>query len=987
MLVAGAFALSEAGRAMGEVGVNTIIVSRLGAGALPGLYVGLGLFTMALSLVYASTLARATTRRYFPALLSSLAILIGLLWLMAVSGIEASYPLVWISVYGSGLVLLMIMWSVSGLAFDTRQAKRLFPLIAGAAVAGNLAGLVAAVLLERVIGAASIILVEACLLLLAAGLIAGAGTSVRPRHAPGGTRPSLRAAATTGARYVAGSRLMKLLSLVFLLLTLTQYATIFPFMSAVGEAFPDEQDLLTVLAVFAAGVTVTSFAFGAFISNRLFDRLGILTVLMGLPLVYIAGFGLWIARFDLVTASIVRFGQEVSRHGFSNAALSAIFNVVPGDKRGQVLAFVDGVPGQVGTILAGLLLIIATSLSTDLVFWLGLVSAVIGLIVIRAMRRAYAETVVATLRELRSERFLEGGPGLVAMTGDPRVIDELCAATRSASASERILAADLLGRIGATSAVGDLRRLCGDEVAGVRRMALEGLVRLEGSGAVDDVRDALADRDAIVRAGAVASATLVGPLPAGGGQLSMLERDPDPAVRRQLVVHYVRDGDDSAAARILDEMLSSETPSERAAGLDALAMAGNRMEVEAARRYLEDPSGAVRASAIRALEATSHAELDLLVDHLDDPEQTVRAAAIESLRRHDDAPPTLVAVLDHGSEQACLGALAALAGRTGAVRPDLLRWSERQVDRALELRRYRTAFDSAAPGSAAEYLGAVVAMREDTVQSLLLHSISAMGTPEATGIVRRGLRAPDRETRAHAVEALDVLVEPRLSRRIVALLEPAASDGTVDQQGLRAAANELSGDQDPWVRALAFRTLNEDPMTDMDELVSRARRDSDPLVRTLVEPQEDATAMPDTVGLLSDIDRMLALRRVPLFETLAPEDLQRIAAAASVTSWAGGDVLMAQGDIGSELVVIVEGSVSVIVEEAGERRQVRTCYAGDHIGELAVLRDAPRSATVAADAGGVLGLVLDGEAVRALLLERPHAAMALLGTLAERAGR
>ena len=49
-----------------------------------------------------------------------------------------------------------------------------------------------------------------------------------------------------------------------------------------------------------------------------------------------------------------------------------------------------------------------------------------------------------------------------------------------------------------------------------------------------------------------------------------------------------------------------------------------------------------------------------------------------------------------------------------------------------------------------------------------------------------------------------------------------------------------------------------------------------------------------------------------------------------------------------------------------------------------MLREAPRAATVVAVAPGVRGLVISGEAVHALLRERPDAAMAMLATLAER---
>ena len=68
----------------------------------------------------------------------------------------------------------------------------------------------------------------------------------------------------------------------------------------------------------------------------------------------------------------------------------------------------------------------------------------------------------------------------------------------------------------------------------------------------------------------------------------------------------------------------------------------------------------------------------------------------------------------------------------------------------------------------------------------------------------------------------------------------------------------------------------------------------------------------------SDIDRMLVLRRVPIFEALAPEDLQRVAAAARERGWSEDDELMLEGDVGSELIVIVEGNVRVIHRDGAE---------------------------------------------------------------------
>ena len=142
--------------------------------------------------------------------------------------------------------------------------------------------------------------------------------------------------------------------------------------------------------------------------------------------------------------------------------------------------------------------------------------------------------------------------------------------------------------------------------------------------------------------------------------------------------------------------------------------------------------------------------------------------------------------------------------------------------------------------------------------------------------------------------------------------------------------------------------------------------------------------MGGSIRLVNDVDRMLVLRRVPIFAALDPEDLQRVAALAGERRWGGGEALMVEGDVGSEVVVIVEGDVRVVHVDEDAEHLLRRYGPGDHIGELAVLRAGPRAASVIAEDPGVRGLVIGGEAIHALLRERPDAAMAMLATLADR---
>jgi CRP-like cAMP-binding protein len=166
--------------------------------------------------------------------------------------------------------------------------------------------------------------------------------------------------------------------------------------------------------------------------------------------------------------------------------------------------------------------------------------------------------------------------------------------------------------------------------------------------------------------------------------------------------------------------------------------------------------------------------------------------------------------------------------------------------------------------------------------------------------------------------------------------------------------------------------------------------DAQPTVRAAIEGVLPAPSEPmaHSRPTLDDIDRMLFLRRVGLFSMLAPEDLQRVAATSVERRWSGGEALVTEGEVGDELVVIVDGSVRVVRHDGGTEREITRYGSGDHIGELAVLRDgAARTASVIADEPGVRGLVVGGEAVKSILRERPDAAMAMLATLAERLSR
>jgi MFS family permease len=91
-------------------------------------------------------------------------------------------------------------------------------------------------------------------------------------------------------------------------------------------------------------------------------------------------------------------------------------------------------------------------------------------------------------------------------------------------------------------------------------------------------------------------------------------------------------------------------------------------------------------------------------------------------------------------------------------------------------------------------------------------------------------------------------------------------------------------------------------------------------------------------------DRLALLRRVPLFAPLNLSTIERLAGSMVPIEVAAGEALMREGEAGDRYLVIEAGSVDV--SAAG--RHLRTCGPGDGIGEIALLRDVPRTATVVA---------------------------------------
>ena len=90
------------------------------------------------------------------------------------------------------------------------------------------------------------------------------------------------------------------------------------------------------------------------------------------------------------------------------------------------------------------------------------------------------------------------------------------------------------------------------------------------------------------------------------------------------------------------------------------------------------------------------------------------------------------------------------------------------------------------------------------------------------------------------------------------------------------------------------------------------------------------------------------LRNLPLFAKIEPSKLKLLAFTAQRLTYNAGDSLFHQGDEGDSAYIIVDGDADVLVDSPTGPITVATVGKNDFVGEIAILCDVPRTATITA---------------------------------------
>ncbi len=722
---------------------------------------------------------------------------------------------------GSGVVVALTsvhLWSVLAETVSITRAKRVFPLVGAGSAFGALAGSATATALARALPARGLLLVAALGFFVSAGAASVLAVTVAsaPRESP--KAPKLDLAREAG--WVLRHPYAKNLALFCLSSASALTFVDFVFKSTVAEAV-SEKDLAFFLGAVSLCLSVLSLIAQLLLVPRLLRRLAVGAALAILPIGLLSGGLGLLLGLGLGAALAIKGADGALRYSLHRTASELLYLPIPDGLRARLRAMLDVVGQRGGQALASLLIIAvgAAGAPIEVVALLLVLASGVWIASALALRRPYVDLLGASLRPgatLRASAF----PDL-----DLASLETLVAALDSPDDAEVIAAIDTLEREGKERLV-PLLLLRHTSDAVVER-ALLSFVRSRRTSATSAI-DAILDHPSPgVRRAAVAARSHLSHDPKLLYQRLSLEDAPE--VRATIVVQLVASGDivGQEASDRLTELEQHGQPATRVALAEAIGRRERHVLDDVLVRLARAPEGEVRLAAILAMsEHREPAYLPSLVRAVGS-EQT-RAAAqaalvgygtegFEAVRRalSDLSLPTEVrwalpqTMAAFGGPSASV--LVEALGREpeGIVRYRILRELEGLVARDPRIRLSRAELEPILHGTLErafrriderlileagakeeprrrtpghELLCDLIRDKGSSLRDRLLRLLGLYHPHVDFASVRRGLRSASQKIRASSVELVASVVDVRLRRPIVALL-----DDLSDEERLLAA--------------------------------------------------------------------------------------------------------------------------------------------------------------------------------------------------------
>ncbi len=953
--------------------------------------------------------------------------------------IDLIYPILFMLKSQYEVLQALLFWNIANDLFNTRQSKRIFPLVTAGGVIGLIISSFGTPFLARILTFDNLLLAYLVLCLLGAVVVEGMSRRFPALLVAEKKVKKGKKSASTLNEIKNILPLLKESVLLKVLIALTLMPNVvipimnYQFNFVVNEQFANEGALIQFFGYFRGFLNVISLVILLFV-GRIYAHWGLPVALMFHPFNYLLAFFAFLLRFDVVSAIYARMSTNILRTTINIPANAILMGLFPESYRPLVRPFLRGTAVRIGLFVgSGLILLSEPLFHPRYLSLVALPFVALWIVAPFVLKKRYADIllnlVAKNVLDLKSmeESDVKG------LFREKVMLLQLGKSFLSAKGKDALW----YGRLLKTVFPQELDALVLKKIEGVDDESKIGLLELLSS-KVDPSAEAT-----FLRMYHPENSLLTEALVLSAGKMEnegfrsflqeVLNTSTDLRVRAHVLGRLYRESPEKHRV-VIDAWLSSKEIHTIKAGVIAAGVSkdsvfGKRLtgllEIEEnaplipdilkglknleapdlnriAFAYLSNPVEETRIAALEVLEIGDDKTLRQAVFLMGDPSDAIHALAKEKIAAAHYLNGTLLIEYLGLPGRRIREGIFDLLQRLNIKSIDTYRFVRNQVEIG-----YRNLSEAESLKRLTESPGRNLLIRHlDQGKTVRLQNcLRVLALQDPTGklkILTRGVFSSDARQRANSMEALEDVLDVSLSKIVLPLLEDTDfslrliagrkyfSLPQVDSDG-KALFSYLLNKQD-WVSVVLALYMIQSSSPEAVEWgsVEKLTSSENPHIREMAaivmyHHRENRDEKENEMEAKITIpDKILYLKGIEIFEGLSVSELAAVASVTEEVTFPAGDIVIREGSPGDTMYLIVEGTVSIIKDAGKETEfELDRIKQGDYFGEMALFEDQVRSATVKTEQPSRF-LFLHKEEFKEIVREYPEIALHICKVLSSR---
>ncbi len=985
---------------------ETAFLKRYGVQYLPIMYMINAVVTFFIMGVLTGIMARMPDSRLLSYMLVGSGTVVGVLRFAIPLGWDLLYPVLFLLKSQLEVLLALVFWNMANDLFNTRQSKRIFPLISAGGVIGAILGSFATSPLAKLITLDNLLLAYFVLSLVAAAVVHRMGhlyptLLVRDQAAEKKGKGKLRTNIVQEFRKILP--LMKESTLIQVLIALSLMANIvitiinYQFNFAVNQNYATEGGMIRFFAVFRGFLNSISLVILLFV-GKLYGKWGIPVALMIHPFNYVIAFLALLFRFDIYSAMYARISTNVFRTAINTPAMAILMGLFHPSQRAVVRPFLRGTVVRIGTLVgSGLILFLGDLFHPRYLSIIALVCMGVWLAYDFILKRHYSRILLDLIsKNMIDLKSLAPGEA-VRIFRDKKMQAKLLESFLNSRGKDCLWYGKLLRDQDVPGFDDAVLTVLKREDDRTRVGLLEFLSARSGKEAIPIFRDLADSVEPQLLLAMAKAANRFPPEISRDWNLEGFQSVSSPEIRGYFLAGLYGNAPEKYL-EVISSFLRSKKPQERWAGVIASGESGNGAFVGALREmlaaekeldilcalfrslwqlkdpqhndavlpYLSHPSDRVRLAALAALHIQGDPCLVRVIALMGDATPEISAKAMEMIQNSDyQNPLVLVESLSFPGQRVREGLFKVLA-ELNVKDLDVYRFARLQVEKSYGCLAISDRLRRLPQSPRRDILMDHLEQEKNSTVENILRVLSIQDASGQMRILWRGFSSGDPRRRANSIEALGNVVTPALGRILVPLLEemPAEDQLKIGNRhftlpdprvGHGALFLQLLAKGD-WITSVLTLSLmaTEGPGDLTIHSLVPFTRSENPHIRRMAATVQRVWAPGVETGEEEDrgidfIERIFQLRKIAVFEGLDVSKLAAIGSMVGEVVYSKGVAVFREGEPGEALFLIVEGEVSVSKSRPSKRdpgMEIGRIGIGEYFGEMAILEEAPRSATI-----------------------------------------